>query len=177
MNTNTPFTQPEVNEPQHTGSATTPTKATGFVRAEGRTRKAGYWICGAGIAVVLSSFLPWVSIEGVEATHQSGGAVVMLLVIGGLLAYFGARVLQGRVTRTINVALWVIAGVDVALSIGLFSAADKLQQEGGGIVSASPAIGFYLAVGGFIASVVGTILVTTVRRKKAAATAADQQSH
>ena len=90
MNTNTPFTQPEVNEPQHTGSATTPTKATGFVRAEGRTRKAGYWICGAGIAVILSSFLPWVSIEGVEATHQSGGAVVMLLVIGGLLAYFGA---------------------------------------------------------------------------------------
>ena len=63
------------------------------------------------------------------------------------------------------------------MSIGLFSAADKLQQEGGGIISASPAIGFYLAVGGFIASVVGTILVTTVRRKKAAATAADHQSH
>jgi hypothetical protein len=177
MSTDTPFTQPQANQPQHTRSTTTSTKAPGFVRAEGRTRKAGYWICGAGIAVVLSSFLPWVSIEGVESTHQSGGAVVMLLVIGGLLAYFGARVLQGRVTTAVNVALWLIAGVDVALSIGLFSAADKLQQEGGGIISASPAIGFYLAVGGFIASVVGTILVTTVRRTQAAATAAAQPGH
>lgn len=177
MNTDTPFTQPEGSQPQQTRDFMTPTQTPGFVRAEGRTRKAGYWICGAGVAVVFSSFLPWVSIEGVETTHQSGGAVVMLLVIGGLLAYFGARVLQGRVTKVINVALWVIAAVDVVLSIGLFAAADQLQQESGGIVSASPTIGFYLAVGGFIASVVGTILVTTVRRKKAATTVADQQSH
>jgi hypothetical protein len=177
MNTDTPWTRPEADQPQQSGATMAPTKAPGFVRAEGRTRKAGYWICGAGVAVIVSSFLPWVSIEGVETTHQSGGGVVMLLVIGGLLAYFGARVLQSRVTKAINVALWVIAALDVVLSIGLFAAADQLQQESGGIVSAAPTIGFYLAVGGFIASVVGTILVTTVRRKKAATTRPEHQGH
>ena len=55
MNTDTPFTQPEANQPQHTRSTTISTRATGFVRAEGRTRKAGYWICGGGVAVALST--------------------------------------------------------------------------------------------------------------------------
>ena len=145
-------------------------RLSGAVRATGRTRKAGYWICGAGVAIILAAFLPWVSFDGMDASHPAGGSVLLLLVIGGLLAYFGSRVFQDRLTKAINVTLWVIAGVDVVLSLAVFSQLAQLNREGDGFVSVQPAIGFYLGVAGLIASVVGTVLVQTVRRKKAATT-------
>ena len=145
-----------------------PEQASNFVRATGRTRKAGYWICGAGVAVLLSAFLPWVSMDGMDASHPTGSAVLMLLAIGGLLTYFGSRILQDRLTKAINVTLWVIAGVDILLCVGVFAAAGQMNSEGGGYVSVQPAIGFYLGVAGFIAGVLGTVLVQNVRRKNAA---------
>jgi hypothetical protein len=149
--------------PQHTGWV------SGLVRAAGRTRKAGYWIGGGGVAVALSAFLPWVSIEGIDERHPAGGGVLLLLAIGGSLAYFGGRVLQNRVSKKVNIALWVLAGIDVLLSVALFAAESRTSAEGAGIISVAPAIGFYLGVGGLIASVVGTVLVQTVRRREAAA--------
>jgi hypothetical protein len=143
---------------------------SGFVRASGRTRKAGYWVGGGGVAVVLSAFLPWVSVDGIEDSHPAGGGVLLLLAIGGLFAYFGGRVLQNRMSKTVNVTLWVLAGVDVALSVGLFAAESRANTKGAGIISVAPATGFYVGLGGLIASVVGTVLVQTVRRRHPAAT-------
>ena len=140
-----------------------------FVRAEGRARKAGYWLSGAGVAVALSAFLPWVSIEGEDASHPQGGSVMLLLVIAGFLAYFGTRVLQGRLSKALTVALWVVSAVDVVLSLAIFSAASKLNNEGAGIVSVGPAVGFYVGIGGLLAGVVGTVLAQTVRRRHAVA--------
>jgi hypothetical protein len=145
-------------------------RVSGLVRASGRTRKAGYWICGGGIAAALSAFLPWVTIDNTDTSHPAGGGVLLLLAIGVLLAYFGGRVLQDRVSRAVNIALWVLAGVDLLLTVGLFAAEARIQREAAGIVSVSPAIGFYVGIGGLVASVVGTVLVQTVRRRPAGAT-------
>jgi hypothetical protein len=140
---------------------------SGWVRAAGRTRKAGYCIGGGGVAVALSAFLPWVSIEGIGESHPAGGGVLLLLAIGGLLAYFGSRVLQNRVSKQLNIALWVLAGIDVLLTIALFAAESHATTDGGGIISVAPAVGFYIGLSGLIASVVGTVLVQTVRRRSA----------
>jgi hypothetical protein len=139
------------------------------VRASGRTRKAGYWILGGGSAVALSAFLPWVSVDNTDTSHPAGGGVLLLMAIGGLLAYFGGRILQDRASRNVNIALWVLAGVDVLLTVGLFAAEARVHRQAAGIVSVSPAIGFYVGVGGLIASVVGTVLMQTVRRRQAGA--------
>jgi len=161
---NTPFDQTPASTPK------TSERASNFVRATGRTRKAGYWVCGGGIAVVLSAFLPWVSYDGTDASHPTGSGVLLLLGIGGMLAYFGTRVLSDRLTKSVNVALWVVAAVDVLFSAGIFAAASHLNNQGDGIVSVSPAIGLYVGIGGLIAGVVGTVLAQTVRHKRAAAT-------
>ncbi len=149
-------------------------RMTGLVRASGRTRKAGYWICGGGSAVALSAFLPWVSIDDTDSSHLTGGGVVLLLAIGGLLAYFGGRVLQDRASRGVKIALWVLAGVDVLLSVGLFAGEARVHREAAGIVSVSPALGFYVGIGGLIASVVGAVLVQTVHRRAAASASVSQ---
>ena len=67
-----------------------------FVQVAGRTRKAGYWLLGGGMAVVLSSFLPWASVDGVSNSHPTGAGLLVLLLIGGGYSYFATRVLQGR---------------------------------------------------------------------------------
>jgi hypothetical protein len=152
---------------QTPANSNTSERASSFVRTSGRTRKAGYWICGAGIAVILSAFLPWVSVEGMAASHPQGGSVAVLLVIGGLLAYFGTRVLSGRLSRALTVGLWVLSAVDVFISVANINAASKLQNEGAGIVSVTPAVGFYVGIGGLLASVIGTVLVQSLRRKHA----------
>jgi hypothetical protein len=141
-------------------------RVSNFVRATGRARKAGYWVCSAGIAVALSAFLPWVSVDGLYSTHPSGGGVLLLLVIGGLLAFFGSRVLRGRLSRAITVALWAISAIDVVLSLALFGNLSQLNNESAGLASIQPSTGFYVALGGLVASVVGTVLAQTVRRAK-----------
>jgi len=154
---NKAFDQTQVTTPN------TSEQVSNFVRATGRTRKAGYWLCGSGVALILSVFLPWVSIDGMGDTGQSGGGVLVLLAIGGLLAYLGGRVLQDRISKRVNVALWVLAAVGTFYTVALFAAQALLQQNG-----AQPAIGFYLGLGGFIAAVVGTVLMQTAQRKNAA---------
>jgi drug/metabolite transporter (DMT)-like permease len=144
-----------------------PSRVSDFVRATGRTRKAGYWLFGGGIATILSAFFPWVSLDGIESTRPSGAGVVVLLAVGGLLAYFGSRILQDRITKRASIALWILAAVDIVLCIALFAAAANVnRQVGGGI---QPSSGFLIGIAGLIAGVVGTVLVHTVRRKKEAA--------
>jgi hypothetical protein len=144
-----------------------PSRVSDFVRATGRSRKAGYFLFGGGVATALSAFLPWVSLDGVDSTRPSGGGVVVQLAIGGLLAYFGSRVLQARISKRASVTLWVLAAIDVLWTIGLFAAvANVNKQVGGGV---QPSSGFLIGIAGLIAGVVGTVLVHTVRRKNEAA--------
>jgi len=150
-----------------------PSRVSDFVCAEGRTRKAGYSLFGGGIATVLSALFPWVSLDGVDATRPSGGGVVVLLAIGGLLAYFGSRVLQDRITKRASITLWILAAIDVVWVIALFAAvANVNKQVGGGV---QPAAGFLIGIAGLIAGVVGTVLVHTVRRKREAASVVSEE--
>ena len=144
-----------------------PSRVSDFVRATGRTRKAGYWIFGGGIGTALSAFFPWVSVDGMDSTHPSGGGAVILLALGGLLAYFGSRVLQGRITKRASITLWILAAIDVVLVVVLFAALGSVNQQVGGGVE--PSSGFLIGLVGLIAGVIGTVLVHTVRRQKEAA--------
>jgi len=155
----TPVTTPKSSE-----------QVSNFVRATGRTRKAGYWLCGSGAAALLSAFLPWGSDGSGDTLHPTGGGVPLVLAIGGLFAYFGIRILQDHPTKKLNVALWVIAGLNALVCLGFMASAGQANNEGGGYISVQPTIGFYLGVAGFIAGVVGTVLMQTVRRKNAATT-------
>jgi hypothetical protein len=143
-----------------------PSRVADFVRATGRTRKAGYWIFGGGMATALSAFFPWVSLDGVDSTRPSGTGVVILLAIGGLLAYFGGRVLQGRITKRSSITLWILSAIDVLWVIVLFAALGNVNKQVGGGVQ--PSSGFLIGIAGLIAGVIGTVLVHTVRRKKEA---------
>lgn len=143
---NTPFDQTPV-------MASTSSGKTGLIRATGPTRKAGYVICLSGICLTVSAFLPWSSVGTV---HLSGGGVVMLLVIGGLLALLGGRILQDRLSMVVN----ELATIDIFLAVSLFRAGDQLNNV-------QPAIGFYLGLAGLMGSVVGNVLVQTIRRKRA----------
>jgi hypothetical protein len=161
-----------------TGSQT-PTEVSklvpSFVRASGRSRKAGYWIFGGGIATALSAFFPWVSLDGMESTHPSGGGAILLLAVGGLLAYFGSRVLQDRITKRASITLWVLAAIDVVLVVMLFAAVASVNHQVGGGVE--PSSGFLIGIAGLIAGVAGTVLVHTVRRQKEAAALASNDGH
>jgi hypothetical protein len=137
-----------------------------FVHATGRTRKAGYWIFGGGIATAFSAFFPWVSLDGVDSTRPSGGGVVILLAIGGLLAYFGSRVLQDRITKRASITLWILAAIDILWVVVLFAALGSANKQVGGGVQ--PSSGLLIGIGGLIAGAIGTVLVHTVRRKKEA---------
>jgi uncharacterized membrane protein YfcA len=92
----------------------------------------------------------------VGTVHLSGGGVVMLLVIGGLLALLGGRILQDRLSMVVN----ELATIDIFLAVSLFRAGDQLNNV-------QPAIGFYLGLAGLMGSVVGNVLVQTIRRKRA----------
>jgi hypothetical protein len=164
---------PAVASPTPAGGSTfVAPKTSDFVRATGRTRKAGYWLFGGGIATALSAFFPWVSLDGVDATRPSGAGVVVLLAIGGLFAYFGSRVLQQRITRRASISLWILAAVDIVWSIALFASFANVNRQVGGGVQASS--GFLIGIAGLGAGVVGTALVHTVRRNKEAAGLATQ---
>ena len=152
-----------------------PSRVSDFIRATGRTRKAGYWIFGGGIATALSAFFPWVSLDGMDGTHPSGGGAVLLLALGGLLAYFGSRVLQDRVTKRASITLWILAAIDVLLVIGLFAAFGNVNKQVGG--GAQPSSGFLIGIAGLIAGVLGTVLVHTVRRQKEAAAPVPHDGH
>jgi hypothetical protein len=150
-----------------------PSRMSDFVRADGRTRKAGYWLFGGGMATAVSAFFPWVSLDGVDGTRPSGGGVVVMLAIGGLLAYFGSRVLQDRITKRASRTLWILAAIDIVWVIGLFAAFDNVNKQVGGGVQ--PSSGFLIGIAGLIAGVVGTMLVHTVSRKKEAAAIVAEQ--
>lgn len=139
---------------------------SGFVQAAGRTRKAGCWLLGGGVAVMLSAFMPWVSIDGVVSSHPSGTGLFLLLVIGAAYAYFGSRVLQNRVGPQTNVALWVVSGIDVLLSVGILVGAGQANREIPGLVSVSPSLGFFVGLAGLAAGVAGTAMLQLVRGRR-----------
>lgn len=159
-----------MNKAMNETQASTPKsteQVSNFVRATGRTRKAGYWLTGSGAAALLSAFLPWGSDGSGDTLHPTGAGVPLVLAIGGLLAYFGIRVLQDRPVKKLNRVLWVIAGVNAIVCIGFLASAGQASSEAGGYVSIQPTIGFYLGVAGLVATVVGAVLVRTIRGKNA----------
>jgi hypothetical protein len=147
---------------QRPGAATA--RLTAFVRASGRTKQAGIWIGLGGAAIVLSAFIPWVSVSGLVTVSQSGAAVAYIAIFGAVCVYVGSRVLMGLARRRLQVLLWVLAAIGVANVVTLFNAlsGDNL----GGIVQ--PSGGVFAASGGVAAIVVGAILLQTVRLTKPA---------
>jgi hypothetical protein len=123
-----------------------------FDRAGRRTSRPSYWLCGAGIGVIWSAFLPSVSVGGLYTSHPAGGGVLLLLVVGGLLVFFGTRVLRGHLSKTLNITLWVTSGVDILVGLALFSSLSSLNNQGASLVSLKPSIGFYVGIGGFAAT-------------------------
>jgi hypothetical protein len=145
-------------------SGNPPGEKLGFIIATGRKRSAGFSISGGGIAVALSAFLPWITVIGFVDVHLSGISIAIIFVLGGLLAYLGVRVLRDLASRAILIGLWVLAGIDVLTVIGLFYALDKIGSSG----EVAPGTGFYLALIGLIASIVGTVLLQLSTRRASA---------
>lgn len=141
-----------------------PNTALDWVTATGRSRMAGVVLAAGGGALVLSSFLPWVSALGVVQARPAGSAVLVLLLAGTGTAFLGSLVLRSRASRAIRATLWTLSAIE-ALLVLLFSEALHAANEAsiGGIVSVSsvvrPAIGLYLAVVAVITTVVGTVLL------------------
>lgn len=92
---------------------------------------------------------------------------MLLLVIGGLLVFFGTRVFRGHLSKALDITLWVISGVDVLVGLALFGSLSSLNNQGAGLVSVEPSIGFYVGISGLVTSVVGTVLVQIARRRNA----------
>jgi hypothetical protein len=117
-----------------------------------------------GAAVVLSAFIPWVSAsDNVILLHPTptGGAQADIAIFGAALVFVGVRILMDSARRWSQVVLWllsVLGGISVA---GIFSSLNDNSNFRGGTVQ--PAGGLFLAVGGVIAAVVGTLLFQTVR--------------
>ena len=98
--------------------------------------------------------------------NASGGGVLMLLVIGGLLAFFGARIPQGRLSKAITITFVGDLVRRRSTELRLFASLSQLNNEGAGVVSVQPSVGLFVGLGGLVASVVGTVLAQTTRRTK-----------
>jgi hypothetical protein len=134
------------------------------VVATGRMRTAGFTLGGSGVLLILSAFVPWVSALGVLNANPTGGAIFVLLVLGGAISLLASRVLRDRATRLVRGFLWVLAAIDALAVFGFFMAM-KATGQTAGIVQ--PAIGFYLALIALIGSIVGTVMLKTVKSPSA----------
>ncbi len=135
------------------------------VVALGRRKTAGWLVCGGGLAVILSAFLPWVTVAGV-VNVGIGAFALVIAALGGALAYLGGRILVERTSRKTTIFLWALAGLDLLIVIGLFASQSNINSSTGGWVQ--PGTGFYMALLGLIATLVGTIMVQTTLRPSAA---------
>ena len=147
------------------GGSTGLKRPQSWIVAVGRSRKAGYVVGLGGLGIVVSAFLPWVSVLGIAGVGLSGIEPVLVVLLGGALTYFGWRILTERTSRRCMVVMWVLAGLDAFVSVALFES--MRSNNAGGLIS--PAFGFYLAMFGLIASVIGTLLMQTTRTKGAVA--------
>jgi len=137
-------------------------RSGGRVVAKGRRKTAGWLVCGGGLAVLLSAFLPWVTVVGFVSSGI-GASSIVIAGLGGGLAYLASRVLLERTSRATTVLLWILAGLDVVIVLSLFAG---LSNMGGADGLVQPAVGFYTALLGFIATLVGTIMLQVTPRPK-----------
>ncbi len=137
-------------------------RVTSLIRVSGRTRKAGVWIAAGGAAIFLSAFIPWVSVSGLVTVSQSGAAVTYIAIFGGVCVYVGSRVLMGLARRRLQVLLWVLVAIGVANVVTLFNALSSDNVAG----AVQPSGGVFAASGGVAATVVGAVLLQTVRLPK-----------
>jgi hypothetical protein len=108
--------------------------------------------------------LPWFTVLGIGTAQLPVGFFVVFGGAGALVAYLGVRTLKGRLTRRVMAGLWVLAGLAAYVAIGLFVGAEDIQQSGVGV--ATPAFGYYLAVGALLATVTGTVVLQASRRRR-----------
>jgi hypothetical protein len=123
--------------------------------ASGRRKTAGWLVCGGGLAVVVSAFLPWATVVGLISVGL-GAYAIIVLALGGGLAFLGGRILVERTSRGTTIALWVLAGLALIAVIALFVGQSKINGSEGLV---QPGLGFYLALVGFSATLIGTILI------------------
>jgi hypothetical protein len=98
-----------------------------------------YALAGAGAAVCASAFVPWAtSAAGVAEVRPGGGALVILLLCGGIPPLLGLRVLKGAAAA--RSFLWVLASIDLVgwlvLSVILLIAHDvgRLAHPDAGLI-------------------------------------------
>jgi hypothetical protein len=125
------------------------------ILASGRRKWAGWLVCGGGLAVVVSAFLPWVTVVGFISVGL-GAYAIIVLALGGALAVLGSRILLERTSRGTTIGLWVLACLDLIALIALFYGQSQINGSGGLV---QPGEGFYLALVGFLATLIGTIVI------------------
>ena len=123
--------------------------------------------CGAAIALVLSTFLPWASVLSIVSVHLSGGEVVYLLLFAGIYAGEARLVHNQRVTRSLMIGSWLVNAWMVVNLLVLFNA----LGQGEGLVS--PGAGLYIASVGVIAAIVATVQLHRSRGHAAASASTD----
>jgi hypothetical protein len=106
---------------------------------------------GAGVALLISLFLPWVSVLGLVGVGLSGGYVILVLLLAGVLAGEGYLVHNNRVDRRLFIAAWVVNGVMILAVYLIFHA----LSPAAGIIN--PGSGLYVATVGVLVSVAATV--------------------
>ena len=137
--------------------------AGSWIRATGRTKTAGVFLGLGGIVLAISSFLPWASAFGLISSTPSGGAVVVLIILGVGTVTLAVRVLQGRRLRFERPVLWVLSVLEALLVVVFFDAFHVASTETAGAVT--PAAGFYFAVLAVAATLVGTIVLQVAKTR------------
>jgi hypothetical protein len=130
-------------------------------RATGKLRTAGHLVLGGGIGIAVSAFLPWVTVFGVFSVSLSGDEVLIVLIFGGASAFLGVRLLQDRANIATMIALWVLSAFDLLVSIGFFVSLSRDRTD----VVGHPAIGFYAALLGLLATIAGTAVMQIGSRR------------
>ena len=122
-------------------------------------RKSGWLMIGGGVAYGASAFRPWVSDYGFQLTLGilSFAAV---LILGMVSLHMGARVLSRKMTPFSMVLMWLLSAVEIVVVISLhLSAVDAVNNFGFFGESTTLGSGFYLALSGLTAVVLGTVMM------------------
>jgi hypothetical protein len=118
-----------------------------------RARLATWLLVAGGVAVMVSTLLPWVGALGIISANLDTGAAVYLAVVGLIYIALGLVALRGRRTAII-VTLWVINAV---MAISVLSMFGSFSVNGNDVISPGP--GVYVSSLGVLAGLVGTIVL------------------
>lgn len=137
-------------------------------RGGARLRSAGFAIGGGALAIIISAFLPWLS--GVASANLPAPATIIVLALGAALGLLGVRVILAKATTLARFFLWLLAVLDLIVVVAFFFVVKESSTGVGAMLQATgvarPGTGFYLALIGLIATIVGTVMMQTVNQDK-----------